>query len=88
LHWIDQYGGKHYRVTKTDHHGTRQAARVKTYGEILREYEFHPESKCSDAEGKRCVKQSIGRLQQRHVQIEQIKYIGKDPTAWKKLTPA
>src|SRR5580704_4572778 len=53
-------------------------ARVKTYGEVLREYEIHPESKCADAAGKACCKQTVGLLQRRHVQIEQIKYIGKE----------
>ena len=55
-----------------------QTARVKTYGEILREYEFHPESKSADVGGKPCGKQTVGLLQRRHVGIEQIKCIGKE----------
>jgi len=51
---------------------------VKTYGEVLREYEFHPESKCADAKGNPCGKQAIGLLQRRHVRVDQIKYIGKE----------
>jgi hypothetical protein len=51
---------------------------VKTYGDILREYEFHPESKCADANGNPGGKQTIGLLQRRHVRIDQIKYIGKE----------
>src|SRR5437660_5582291 len=78
MDWIDQYTGKCYRISTAGHHGTRQAARVKTYGEILRECEFHPESKCADADGKPCGKQTIGLLQRRHVRVEQIKYIGKE----------
>ena len=76
--WIDQYTGKRYRITTAGHYGTRQAARVKTYGDILREYEFHPEAKCADADGNPSGKQTIGLLQRRHVRIEQIKYIGKE----------
>ncbi len=76
--WIDQYTGKCYRITKAGHHGTRQAARVKTYGEILREYEFHPEAKCADADENPSGKQTIGLLQRRHVRVDQIKYIGKE----------
>jgi hypothetical protein len=34
--------------------------------------------KCADATGKPCGKQTIGLLQRRHVQIERIKYIGKE----------
>jgi hypothetical protein len=51
---------------------------VKTYGDILLEYEYHPESKCADADGITCSKQTIGMLQRRHVRIDQIKYIGKE----------
>jgi hypothetical protein len=77
-YWIDQYSGRRYRITTAGHHGSRQTARVKTYGDVLREYEFHPESKCADAGGNPCGKQTIGLLQRRHVQIDLIKYIGKE----------
>jgi hypothetical protein len=46
--------------------------------DILTEYEFHSETKCADSIGKICSKQSRGLLQRRHVQIELIKYIGKE----------
>jgi hypothetical protein len=51
---------------------------VKTYGEVIEEYEFHPESKCADAGGNPCDKQTIGLLQRRHVRIDQLKFIGKE----------
>jgi hypothetical protein len=76
--WIDQYSGSEYKITSTGHHGDRHTARVKTYGEVLREYEVHPESKCADANGKPCGKQTVGLLQRRRVRVEQIKYIGKE----------
>jgi len=76
--WIDQYSGNDYKITTTGHHGDRHTARVKTYGEVLREYEIHPESKCADANGNTCGKQTIGLLRRRHVRIEQIKSIGKE----------
>ncbi|MFI5094970.1 MAG: hypothetical protein ACHQIK_16125 [Candidatus Acidiferrales bacterium] len=76
--WIDQYSGKEYRITTVGPHGDRQTARVKTYGDVLIEYEYHPESKCADANGDTCSKQTIGLLQRRHVRIERIKYIGKE----------
>jgi hypothetical protein len=78
IKWIDQYTGKTHRITTAGHHGTRQTARVKTYGEILEEYEFHPESKCADANGNTCEKQTVGLLQRRHIRIDLIKYIGKE----------
>jgi hypothetical protein len=76
--WIDQYSGKEYRITTAGSYGDRQTARVKTYGDVLVDYEYHPESKCADANGNTCSKQTIGVLQRRHVQIEQVKAIGKE----------
>jgi len=78
MSWIDQYSGKKYRIKTADHHGDRHSARVKTYGDVLREYEYHPEAKCADARGKVCDKQTVGLLQRRHIRIDQIKYIGKE----------
>jgi len=60
------------------HHGMRNTARVKTYGDALLEYENHPESKYADATGKICSKQTVGLLYRRHVSIDGIKYIGKE----------
>ena len=48
LPWIDQYSGKQYRISTTLATGTRQIARVKSYGDVLEEYEFHEEAKCTD----------------------------------------
>ena len=76
--WIDQYSGKEFRIKTVGSYGDRNTARVKTYGDVLIEYEYHPESKCADANGETCSKQTIGLLQRRHVRIEQIKYIGKE----------
>jgi len=76
--WIDQYSGNEYRIITTGQYGTSRAARVKTYGDVLREYEYHPESKCADAHGNISGKQTVGLLDRRHIQIDQIKYIGKE----------
>ena len=76
--WIDQYSEKEFRITTTAAHGDRHTARVKTYGDVLMEYEYHPESKCADANGNPCSKQTVGLLQRRHVRIDQVKYIGKE----------
>src|SRR5262249_21219331 len=76
--WIDRYSGKEYRITTVGHHGMRNTARVKTYGDVLMEYENPPESKYADALGNVCGKQTVGLLQRKHVRIDQIKYIGKE----------
>jgi len=88
MEWIDQYSnqGKTYRITTIGHHGMRNTARVKTYGDVLQEYEFHPESKCADANGNPCCKQTVGLLERRHIRIEQIKYIGKESNTLEEVT--
>ena len=78
LPWIDQYSGKQYEITTEGFHGSRGVARVKTYGEVLREYEFHPGAKSADAKGKPSGKQTVGLLRRRHVRVERIIYIGKE----------
>jgi hypothetical protein len=70
LPWIDQYSGKQYRIGTTLATSTRQIARVKSYGDVLEGYEFHPEAKCADASGAPCDKQTVGLLQRRHVAID------------------
>jgi hypothetical protein len=53
-------------------------ARVKSYGDVLREYEYHPESKCADASGAPCRKQTVGLLGRRHIAIDGFVFIGKE----------
>jgi hypothetical protein len=76
--WIDQHSGKSYRITTAGFHGERGIARVKTYGEVLRGYEFHPGLKSADPKGQPSGKQTFGLLQRRHVRVEQITYIGRE----------
>jgi hypothetical protein len=76
--WIDEYTGNEYGITTTGATGDRFTARVKTYGEVMEEYEFHPESKCADMDGHPCQKETRGLLQRRRVAIDEIKFIGKE----------
>ena len=78
MKWLDLYSGESCAITTAGFHGTRQTARVKTYGDILCEYEFHPETKCADANGNPCSKQTVGLLFRRHVRIGYIVCIGKE----------
>ena len=78
LPWIDQYSGKQYEITTEGFHGSRGIARVTTYGEIFREYEFHAEEKSADAKGTPSGKQTVGLLHRRHVRFERIIYIGRE----------
>lgn len=76
--WTDQYSGKQYRITTEGFHGRRNTARIKTYADVLREYEFHPGSKSADAHGRPSGKQTIGLLRRRHIRVGQIIYIGRE----------
>jgi hypothetical protein len=75
---LNQYTGKRFRITTRGHYGSRDIARVKTYGDVVTEYEFHPESKCADSSGNPCERQTIGLLERRHIKIDQIKCTGKE----------
>ena len=76
--WIDQHSGRKFRVTTQGHCGLRGTARVKTYGDVVTEYEFHPEAKCADSGDNPCTRQSVGLLQRRRIQVDQVRCIGKE----------
>jgi hypothetical protein len=76
--WIDRYSGKAFNISTDWCLHSRETAIVKTYGEILEEYEFHPEAKYADDSGDAGGRLSIGLLQRRHIKIEHIEYIGKE----------
>ena len=76
--WIDQYSAKQFRITTTGMHGSRSKARVKNYGEVLREYAFHPEAKCAGGDSMPCDKLTTGILKRRRVAINSISFIGKE----------
>lgn len=78
LPWIDLYSGRQYEITTNGFHGTRGVARVKTYGEVLREYEFHLGAKSADVKGKPSGKRTLGLLCRRHVRVERIICIGRE----------
>ena len=78
IEWIDRYSGTPYRITTEGHHGGPGIARVKTYGDVFEEYEWHPEPKCADANGEPASKQTIGLLHRRHITIDHVIYIGRE----------
>jgi hypothetical protein len=55
------------------------------YGDVLREYKYHPEAKCANADGIPCGKQTVGLLQRRHIRIDEIKYIGKESNSLEEI---
>lgn len=48
--WTDQHSGKRYRVS-TARMQNPKVAMLKTYGDVLEEYEHHPEHKCAASDG-------------------------------------
>jgi hypothetical protein len=76
--WTNQYTGEQYLITTKGFHGTRRKARVKSYADVLFEYEFHPGSKSADSAGIPSGKQTLGLLQRRHVRVGRIIYIGRE----------
>jgi hypothetical protein len=75
---MDEYSEKWYRISASLPSATRSLARVKSYGDVLEEYEYHAEAKCADASGEPCDRQSVGLLGRRHVRIEKLHFIGKE----------
>ena len=78
LPWVDQYSGQRYDITSVGSHGARLTARVKTYGDVLHEYEHHAEPKCAATDGAASTKQTLGLLKRRHVLIDLLRFIGKE----------
>jgi hypothetical protein len=86
MNQYDPNPGKTYRITTACHHGDRCTARVKTYGEVIEEYEYHPESKCADADGNPCGKHTVGLLQRRHIGLTRSNISARNRTVWKMLS--
>ena len=78
MRWVNQYTGEPYKITAEGFHGSRTRVRVKTYGDVLYEYEFHPGSKSADSWGQPSGKQTIGLLSRRHIRVGQIHNIGRE----------
>ncbi len=51
---------------------------LKTYGDVLEEYEHHPEHKGAASDGSPSGRQTVGLLARRHLQIGAEHFIGKE----------
>ena len=76
MNWVDQYSGETFKISVK--YSSRKTVRVKTYADIITEYEFHPEPKCSDLNGSVCNRETVGLLRRRSVRIGGIIPIGKE----------
>jgi hypothetical protein len=76
--WRDVHSGKEYRVTTDKNDLDPNCARIKTYGDVVREFAQHPEHKSSDASGAACTRSTRGLLHRRRVRAGRIDLIGKE----------
>jgi hypothetical protein len=76
--WVDCHSGKKFAIT-THRSVQPDVVQVKSYEDVLAEYELHPESKSAGAD-ERNPRKAIGLLGRRHVLVlpEDISYIGKE----------
>jgi hypothetical protein len=66
LPWFNKYTGDPVQVT-TDAAAPPHVARLKTMGDVAREYVVHPEPKAPDAVGLPCGLATRGLMQRWHV---------------------
>lgn len=86
MHWTDQYSGNTYRISTSASRNPKTTVRVKSYGDVLREYEFNPEAKYAVPTSKPCGRQTVGLLVRRRVTVESVSYIGKESNCIEEVT--
>ncbi len=65
--WLDRHSLKSYRVTTDDQSSREGVARIKTFGDVVEGYRFHPEHKSLAPDGELCGKSTVGALGRRPV---------------------
>ncbi len=85
LAWVDRHTGKQYAIT-TKPSTQPEAVRVKSYLDVLAEYETHPESKNAGPDGAPS-RQARGLLTRLHVRImpDKVSYIGKESNKYESV---
>jgi hypothetical protein len=80
LRWINRYSCKEYGITTSVDAIGKNLVRVKTYGDVLKEFRFHPEAKSAGPDGLPCGPQTRGLLQRRRVRAvpELLTHVGKE----------
>lgn len=78
MRWLDRYSGRKYGVTLSEHSTLEGEARLKTYGDVISAYRFHPEFKSDAPDGGVCGRGTRGLLRRTHVEAIGVAYIGKE----------
>ena len=82
LRWTDLRSNSSYRITTT-RESTETTIHVKSFRDVLREYQSHPEAKSSGPDNEPCARSTSGLLRRRSVQAMPFgpglsAYIGKE----------
>jgi hypothetical protein len=75
--WINIYDGKPYRLASNDR-GLPHEVTPKTYGDLVKEFIWHPESKSFGSEGEQCSRSTRGLLRRTAVEADIFRFIGKE----------
>lgn len=84
LPWIDVYSGNRYRITTSAVYEyavgspTTTAVRVKTYRDVIQQYQHHMEAKSLAPDGTRCRAATHGLLARRPVEAAWMVQVGKE----------
>ena len=78
LPWFDRHSGKRYGVTIDDASSREGIARIKTYGDVVESYRFHPEYKSVGPDGELSSQTTVGVLGRRPVEARRLRYVGKE----------
>jgi hypothetical protein len=81
MQWWDRYNpaAEPYTITTTDDtDDDDRVIRVQTYADILARYTRHPEHKFLAPDGRPCTPTTVGQLRRRPVQVQKLRYIGKE----------
>jgi hypothetical protein len=78
LPWVNRGSRARVRITTTGETGGPGVARVKTYRDVIDEFQHHPEAKAADSLGNACQRGTVGLLQRRHVRLGRLVQVGKE----------
>jgi hypothetical protein len=78
LPWVDRGSGTGVKITTAGATGGPGLARVKTYQDVIGEFQHHPEAKAADQHGYAGQRGTMGLLQRRQVRPYSLIQLGKE----------
>jgi hypothetical protein len=77
MQWRDIYAQCSFRIA-TGLHAATDCVRVKSFRDVMAEYERHPEPKSAAVDGSPCDRRTVGLLRRRRLSPSRVDYIGKE----------